>query len=87
MTTVDIVVIGTIAVVALFPLLKQWYKTIAAKVPAVAVTVDDDSLWRQKWVATLIDLQGELEERESADQVVLCRQLIWQMLGGEPSKK
>jgi hypothetical protein len=87
MTTVDLIVIGAIAVVALYPAIKEGYKKLTGRITPTLDLEQDDSAWRQQWVATLIDLQSELEQKDNADQVILCRQLIWQMLGGEPSKK
>jgi hypothetical protein len=40
-------------------------------------------LWRQKWTATLIDLQTELEARKVEPAVKLCRELIWLICGGD----
>lgn len=82
MTPVDIAV--AVALVALIgaPALGSLPKFMPT-LPKPAAKTESEEAWRQRWVATLIDLQTDLEERSQDEQVELCRNMIWQMLGGE----
>lgn len=41
---------------------------------------------RGAWVQTLISLQADLEEEGADNCVPLVRELVWRLLGGEPSE-
>jgi hypothetical protein len=42
--------------------------------------------WRSNWVQTLMSLQTDLEEEGADNCVPLVRELVWRLLGGEPSE-
>ena len=85
MSLVDLAVIATIAIIAGYP-------AIGAAVSAIrglrtpSVLESSKAEWRQQWVKTLISLQTELEEASEDSQAELCRQLIWEILGGDPEE-
>ena len=85
MSTADLLVIGILAAVAGLPALSWVWQKSKSLVPSTVKP--DASAWKQHWVETLIQLQGELETRpEQAESVKLVRQLIWLLVGGEPMK-
>jgi len=43
--------------------------------------------WRQKWTATLIDLLADLDKGGMQQGATLCRELMWEIIGGEGEKK
>lgn len=82
----DYVVIGCIAAVAAAPLLLKAARAAAGgiKLPSIPGLKKLGSP-REKWVNTLMQLQSELESDPKQEQALkLCRQLIWQLLGGGP---
>jgi len=52
-------------------------------VPAPAPVVTPEGQWQSDTVDTLIRLQATLEARKMAPAVKLCRELIWEVLGGD----
>jgi hypothetical protein len=54
-----------------------------APAPAPAPVVTPEGQWQSDTVDTLIRLQATLESREMAPAVKLCRELIWEVLGGD----
>lgn len=40
--------------------------------------------WRQEWTSTLISLLADLEKQDMAPATKLCRELMWEIIGGEP---
>lgn len=87
MTPVDIAVVTAIGIVLGYPYLTGLVKSIPSlpslPKPVPTVSSEPEDVWRQRWVATLIDLQTDLEQRSQDEQVELCRNMIWQLLGGE----
>lgn len=87
MTPLDLAMIAAIALVGAYPLLGY-----VAKLPKLAIGRPSPALestkaeWRQEWVKTLITLQTELEEMGESNQADLCRQLVWEILGGDPDE-
>ena len=84
MTPADIAVVATIGIVLGYPYLTGLVKSIPSlPKPVPTVSSEPEDVWRQRWVATLIDLQTDLEQRSQDEHVELCRNMIWQLLGGE----
>lgn len=50
---------------------------------APAPPATPESHWQSDTVDTLIRLQATLEARKMAPAVKLCRELIWEVLGGD----
>lgn len=98
MSALDVLVVSVLGGVAAYPALFRWAAYAAdllrkrpspAPTPSPAgETVDG---WRQRWVNTLIGLLGELESRPdgrpSEPAETLCRQLTWEIIGGQPDKQ
>lgn len=74
--------------IAAFPLLVRWVRLAWARLPhKKPVIAGNDSVaeWRSRWVQTLMVLQSELEAKSDQQaSLKLCKQLIWQVLGGGP---
>jgi hypothetical protein len=43
--------------------------------------------WQQQWTHTLIDLLADLDRDGMKQGASLCRELMWEILGGEGEKK
>lgn len=90
LTPTDYIVIGCIAVVAAAPLLLKAVRAAAGgiKLPTIpGLTKTDTASTREHWVIRLMVLQSELESKpEQATALKLCRELIWELLGGGPKQ-
>lgn len=85
MSLVDLAVIATIAIIAGYPAIGAVLSAVRGlRVPSASVPSKAE--WRQQWVKTLISLQTELEDASEDSQAELCRQLIWEILGGDPEE-
>ncbi len=81
LSSIDMAVYSVLAAVALYPVALPLLKTIRLpKLPGGTPTPDR---WQSGSVATLIALQGELEARKMPAATKLCRELIWEILGGD----
>jgi hypothetical protein len=90
LTPTDYIVIGCIAVVAAGPLLLTAARAAARglKFPFLpGLHKPDSASHREHWVIRLMVLQSELESMpDQAAALKLCRELIWELLGGGPKK-
>lgn len=89
LNAMDYVVIGCIAAVAVAPLLLKAARATAGgirmRLPDFSVAATDRSAQREHWVVRLMVLQSELEAQPDQQEALkLCKQLIWQLLGGGP---
>lgn len=82
MSLTDIAVIVTIAAVAAYPAIAKILSQVIGNRPSEP-RQSTKAEWRQGWVHTLITLQTELEDAGEDGQSDLCRQLIWELLGGD----
>ena len=78
-SSIDATVYSALALVALYPLVAPLLKNV--RLPSLGAPAADR--WQSKSVATLIALQGELEARKMPTATKLCRELIWEILGGD----
>lgn len=76
----DVAVYSVLAAVAGLPFLAPVFKSL--KLPTLPWKPAGDR-WQSKSVETLIALQSELEGRKMAPAVKLCRELIWEIIGGD----
>ncbi len=79
--SIDAVVYSGLAAVALHPVVVPLLKKIP--LPTLPAGVPTPDRWQSGSVATLIALQGELEARKMPAATKLCRELIWEILGGD----
>ena len=86
MSPSDIAVIVTLALIAGYPALGYIAKLPKLRAPTASPQQPSKAEWRQRWVQTLISLQTELEDSAETSQADLCRQLIWEILGGDPDE-
>jgi hypothetical protein len=75
-SSIDLLVYSGLALVALYPFALPLFR----KLPWPAV---DGERWQTQSVNQLIALQAELEARKKPAAVKLCRELIWEVLGGD----
>lgn len=98
MSSIDVLVLSLLGVVAAYPVIVQWGSTAIASLrrdpsptPLPWPETDDVEGWRQKWTGILIALLGELESRPdgrpSEPAETLCRELMWEIIGGHPDEK
>lgn len=82
----DFIVIGCIAVVAAAPLLLKVARAAAGGLKwPTPPGLQKPARWRERWVQSLMQLQSDLESKpEQAPALNLCRNLIWELLGGGP---
>lgn len=86
MNSTDYAVIAVLFLIAAFPLLPALVKGVSQLTKPASQT-SPTKQWQHQWVQTLISLQQELETRpDQPEAVKLCRQLIWQILGGGPTQ-
>jgi hypothetical protein len=81
LSSIDTAVYSVLAAVALYPVALPLLKTI--RLPKLPVGAPTPDRWQAGSVATLIALQGELEARKMPSATKLCRELIWEILGGD----
>ena len=85
MTAIDLAVLGGLAAVAAAPALPSLSLLLKARPkPNPADAEQTQEAWRQQWTSTLIDLLGDLEGQDMAPAAKLCRELMWEIIGGEP---
>lgn len=65
------------------PYLKGLNLRLPAPAPAPAPVATPEGQWQSDTVDTLIRLQATLEARKMTPAVKLCRELIWEVLGGD----
>jgi hypothetical protein len=96
MSSIDVLVLSLLGVVAAYPAIVRWGASALEAVrpvpaPQPVPWVDDADEWRQRWMGTLITLLGELENRPdghpSEPAETLCRELMWEVIGGQPDEK
>ena len=80
-SSIDMVVYSGLAAVALYPVVAPLLKKIP--LPTLPTGAPAPDRWQSGSVATLIALQGELEARKMPAATKLCRELIWEILGGD----
>lgn len=81
LSSIDVAVYSALAAVALHPVALPLLKKI--QLPRLPVSAPARDQWQSGSVATLIALQGELEARKMQAATKLCRELIWEILGGD----
>lgn len=79
MSTTDYLVFGSLAAIGALPFALSYLPKFKLTKPAA----QSDAQWRDEWVSKLIVLQAELDGRKMSDATVLCRKLVWLILGGE----
>ena len=82
-SSIDVAVYSALAAVALYPAALPLFKKIQLLRLPVATGASSKDLWQSDSVATLIALQGELGARKMPAATKLCRELIWEILGGD----
>lgn len=83
MSYVDMAVIAAVAAITVGPYLFTVMPPLPALWPSRKPEEPD---FRGEWVETLIKLQTLLEEEGQDNATKLCRSLIWELLGGGPTK-
>ena len=80
-SSIDAAVYSVLAAVALYPVALPLLKKI--QFPRLPIASAAPDRWQSVSVATLITLQAELEARKMPSATKLCRELIWEILGGD----
>lgn len=79
MSWLDTLVISGLGLVAAYPLILSAVRKLPAWRPA-ATTQEQ---WRQRWTHTLIELLADLDRDGMKPAALLCRELMWEILGGD----
>ena len=77
----DTLVYSGLAAFAAFPLFPSLLKGI--RLPVLPSHTPAPDRWQAGTVDSLVNLQGELERRKMPAAMKLCRELIWEVLGGD----
>lgn len=81
-SSTDVAVYSLLAAFAVYPAFLPLLKKIQGlRLPGVAGNAPER--WQADSVSTLISLQSDLESRKMQPAVKLCRELIWEILGGD----
>jgi len=80
-SSIDVAVYSVLAAVALYPVALPLLRKI--RLPSLPAGAPAPDRWQSGSVATLIALQGELDARKMPAATKLCRELIWEILGGD----
>lgn len=86
MSITDLVIYGSLIAVACGPAAVKYLRPALSR-PAVKVAAG----WRQQWSATLIDFINEVEGgkvtlQKPEEALRLAKELVWELIGGEPAK-
>jgi hypothetical protein len=90
MTATDIAVIAAVLGIGAAPGLLARLQAVrllggeAAPAQPEAPAEASKEAWRQEWTSTLISLLADLEKQDMAPATKLCRELMWEIIGGEP---
>lgn len=89
MSSLDILVLSCLGVAVCYPailsaaraatVLPAWFSR-----PAAEATKER---WQQRWTHTLIGLLADLDKAGMKQGASLCRELMWEILGGEQGGK
>lgn len=86
MSNLDILVLSVIAAVACYPAVRLALGRLPSWIsrPAAVATKEE---WQQRWTHTLIELLADLERDGLKPGATLCRELMWEILGGDQGGK
>lgn len=79
LSPLDAAVYSGLGLAVLWPVVWPYLKKL--RVPPATPAAPEE--WQAARIATLISLQGELEAKQKPAAVKLCRELIWEILGGD----
>ena len=82
LSSTDAVVYSGLALIGLSGLWLPYLRDFRIPWPAAGKAPAAD--WKTETVETLIRLQATLDEKQMTPASKLCRELIWQILGGDP---
>lgn len=81
MSSLDILVLSAIALTLCYPQIRTALNSMSVAAPVA--TQETKEQWRQRWTHTLIELLGDLDKEGHKAGSALCRDLMWEILGGE----
>jgi hypothetical protein len=79
MSWLDILVSSGVVAAVAYPFIASSLRKLAL-FKTTAATQEE---WRQRWTATLIDLLADLDRDGMKQGATLCRELMWEIIGGE----
>lgn len=84
MSSLDILAFSLILAVAFFPAIKD---AVSRLLRAPSSSSNAEQAWQQQWTHTLIDLLADLDGKDMAHGAMLCRELMWEIIGGDKEVK
>lgn len=79
MNKLDILALSAISVALAYPLLRKFAGQLWSAKPGA----ESKEAWRQRWTHKLIELLGDLDRDGAKAGAALCRELMWEILGGD----
>jgi hypothetical protein len=88
MSSLDILVLSCLGVAVCYPALMSALRA-ATGLPAWFARPAEATKerWQQRWTHTLIELLADLDKGGMKQGASLCRELMWEILGGEQGGK
>ena len=83
MSNLDILVCSGLALAVCYPAILSALHA-AGSVSAWLKPAATKEAWQQRWTHTLIELLADLDRDGMKQGGKLCRELMWEIIGGEP---
>jgi hypothetical protein len=83
MSSLDILVLSGLAVALCYPLLLSTLHAAGSVAGWFARPQATQEQWRQRWTHTLIELLADLDRDGMKQGGLLCRELMWEIIGGD----
>lgn len=87
MSKLDILVLSGIVIAVCYPAILSALNVAGNLTTFFAKPSATQEQWRQRWTATLIELLGDLDKQGMKQGATLCRELMWEILGGDQGGK
>lgn len=84
MNKLDTLVLSGLAVVLFYPAI---ISLVRAAIPSTSPEEVTKERWQQRWTHTLIDLLADLDSGGMKQGAALCRELMWEIIGGDQGGK
>lgn len=87
MNKLDILVLSGLAVALFYPAIISIFRAAIPAIPDASPVEVKSERWQQQWTHTLIDLLADLDSGGLKQGASLCRELMWEIIGGDQGGK